>query len=215
MVGRGPELAQLGRLLAAARDGGSGALVVRGEPGIGKSALLDHVTAAATGFAILRAVGVEGEIDLPYAGLHQLCRPLLDQVVELSQPQGEALRVAFGLAPGDSPDRYVVGLAALSLMSAAAARQPLLCVVDDAHWLDGPTAQALAFVGRRLGADSVALVIATRSADEVFAGIPELLLGGLTTAPSRGGCSGLCWWDVSTRPSASASSRRHTATRSR
>jgi DNA-binding CsgD family transcriptional regulator/tetratricopeptide (TPR) repeat protein len=185
VVGRGPELARLGRVLGAARDGGSGALVVRGEPGIGKSALLEHVTAAATGFDILRAVGVEGEIDLPYAGLHQLCRPLLDQVVELPEPQRDALRVAFGLAPGDLPDRYVVGLAALSLMSAAAVRQPLLCVVDDAQWLDGPTAQALAFVGRRLGADSVSLVISTRSADEVFEGIPELGLGGLSTAESR------------------------------
>jgi DNA-binding CsgD family transcriptional regulator len=185
VVGRGPELAQLEGLLAAARGGGSGALVIRGEPGIGKSALLDHVAAAATDFDVLRAVGVEGELDLPYAGLHQLCRPLLDQIAGLPDPQREALRVAFGLASGDSPDRYVVGLAALNLMSAAAARQPLLCVVDDAHWLDGPTAQALGFVGRRLGADSVALVISTRSADEVFEGVPELVLSGLTTAESR------------------------------
>ena len=185
LVGRDGELETLGELLAAVAAGGSAALIVRGEPGVGKSALLEHVIAAAEGFQVVRAEGVEGEVDLPYAGLQQLCRSMTDAISVLPQPQSEALRVAFGLASGGVPDRYLVGLAALGLMSEVAGTQPVLCVVDDAQWLDPETTRALAFVARRLGADSVALVFASREIVEELDGVPELLLGGLGAADSR------------------------------
>jgi DNA-binding CsgD family transcriptional regulator len=161
------------------RDGGSAAVLVRGEPGIGKSALLEHLIAAASGFQVVRAVGVEGEVDLPYAGLHQLCRSMLDKIGALPEPQRDALHVAFGLTLGEAPDRYVVGLAALSLMSEVATMKPLLCVIDDAQWLDAPTTQALAFVARRLGADSVGLVFASRQRLDDLDDVPEVELVGL------------------------------------
>src|SRR3954447_23360184 len=161
LVGRESELKRLEGLLAKARDG-SAALLVHGEAGIGKSALLEHLIASASEFQVVRAVGVEGEVDLPYAGLHQLCRSMLDAISVLPDPQRDALRVAFWLSPGEAPDRCIVGLAALGLMSEVAEKTPLLCVVDDAQWLDAATTQALAFVARRLGADSVGLVFASR-----------------------------------------------------
>ena len=185
LVGRDAELERLGELLAAVGDGGSAGLVVRGEPGVGKSALLEQLIASASGFQIARAEGVEGEVDLPYAGLQQLCRSMTDAIGALPQPQSDALRVAFGLSSGDVPDRYLVGLAALSLMSEVAGTQPLLCVVDDAQWLDPETTRALAFVARRLGADSVGLVFASREIVEELDGIPEVQLGGLSAADSR------------------------------
>ena len=185
LVGREQELARLEELLRTVRDGGSATLVVRGEPGVGKSALLDSLVASASELQVLRAVGVEGEVDLPYAALHQLCRPLLDRINVLPQPQSEAIEIAFGLAHGEASDRYLVGLAALSLMSEAAATQPLLCIVDDAHWLDRATTQALAFVGRRLGADSIGLVFASRDPLDELDGVPELHLGGLGPTESR------------------------------
>lgn len=135
LVDRESELARLQRLLATVRDG-SAALLIHGEPGIGKSALLEHLVASASTFQVVRAFGVEGEVDLPYAGLQQLCRSMLDAISILPEPQRDALRVAFGLSPGEAPDRYIVGLATLSLMSEVAATKPLLCVVDDAQWLD-------------------------------------------------------------------------------
>jgi DNA-binding CsgD family transcriptional regulator len=158
---------------------------VSGEPGVGKSALLDSLIAAAAGFQVARAVGVEGEGDLPYAGLQQLCRPMLDKLTVLPQPQADALRVAFGLSGGEAGDPYLVGLAVLSLLSEVAFKQPLLCVVDDAHWLDPATTRALAFVARRLGADSVGLVFATRTEIETLTGLPKLQLGGLAAADAR------------------------------
>jgi hypothetical protein len=172
-------------LLATVRAGGSAALVVRGEPGIGKSALLEQLIASARGLQVVRAVGVEGEVDLPYAALHQLCRPMTRQIDALPQPQSDALQVAFGLAAGEAPDRYMVGLAALGLMSEAAATQPVLCVVDDAQWLDPETTRALAFIARRLGADSVGLVFATREVVEELGGVPEMHLDGLSAADAR------------------------------
>ena len=185
LVGRKPELARLEELLAIARGGGSGVLVVHGDPGVGKSALLDQLIASASGFEVVRASGVEGEVDLPYAGLHQLCRSMTDTISALPQPQSDALSVAFGRSTGDAPDRYVVGLATLSLMSEVAATKPLLCVVDDVQWLDPQTTQALAFVARRLGADSVALVFASRETSQELADVPELHLGGLSATDSR------------------------------
>ena len=120
-------------LLAAVRAGGSGSLLVVGEAGVGKSALLERLAGSAAECQVVRAVGVEGEVDLPYAGLHQLCRSMLSRIEVLPQPQADALRVVFGLASGQAADRYLVGLAVLSLMSEAAAARPLLCVVDDAQ----------------------------------------------------------------------------------
>jgi DNA-binding CsgD family transcriptional regulator len=185
LVGRDAELETLAGLLATVRAGGSAGLVVRGEPGIGKSALLEQLIETATGLQVVRAVGVEGEVDLPYAALHQLCRPMADAISRLPQPQSDALQVAFGLSAGEAPDRYIVGLAALSLMSEAAVAQPVLCVVDDAQWLDPETTRALAFVARRLGADSVGLVFATREVVDELGGVPELHLDGLNAADSR------------------------------
>ena len=184
-MGRDAELAKLEELLASVRAGGSAALVVRGEPGVGKSALFEQLIASAPEFQIVRAVGVEGEIDLPYAGLHQLCRSMTDAIDGLPQPQSDALRVAFGLSSGGVPDRYLVGLATLSLMSEVAGTQPVLCVVDDAQWLDSETTRALAFVARRLGADSVGIVFGSREIVEELDGVPELQLGGLSAADSR------------------------------
>jgi DNA-binding CsgD family transcriptional regulator len=184
-VGRDGELAQLAALLATVQDGGSAALVLRGEPGVGKSALLEVLIGSASGFQVVRAMGVEGEVDLPYAGLHQLCRTMTDAIGALPQPQCDALRVAFGLSSGEAPDRYLVGLATLSLMSEVAAAQPVLCVVDDAQWLDPETTRALAFVARRLGADSMGLVFASREVVEELDGVPELQLAGLSGADSR------------------------------
>jgi DNA-binding CsgD family transcriptional regulator len=162
------------------RDGGSAAVVVRGEPGVGKSSLLGHLIASASEFQVVRAVGVEGEVDLPYAGLQQLCRSMLDTINVLPEPQRDALRVAFGLSRGDVPDRYIIGLAALGLMSEVSAMKPLLCVIDDAQWLDLATRQALAFVARRLRTDSVALVFASREGLQDLEGIREIELAGLS-----------------------------------
>jgi DNA-binding CsgD family transcriptional regulator len=185
LVGRDAELETLDELLATVRAGGSATLVLGGEPGVGKSALLEQLVASASEFQIVRAVGVEGEVDLPYAGLHQLCRSMSDAISTLPQPQADALGVAFGLSSGEAPSRYIVGLATLSLMSQVAAAKPLLCVVDDAQWLDPETTRALAFVARRLGADSVGVVLASRTIVEDLDGLPELQLAGLSAADSR------------------------------
>jgi DNA-binding CsgD family transcriptional regulator len=191
LFGRTGELEMLGRLIANARIGQSAVLVVRGEPGIGKTELLRHLIAQASGFGVARVAGVESEMELPFAGLHQLCAPMLDRLGSLAEPQRRGLSVAFGLASGESPDRFLVALATLSLMAEAAEEQPILCVVDDAQWLDQASAQVLGFVGRRLLAEPVALVFAVRtpapgdpSADHL-AGLPELRLGGLDEQSAR------------------------------
>jgi DNA-binding CsgD family transcriptional regulator len=185
--GRRTECATLDRLLDAARVGQSGALVLRGEPGIGKSALLAYALGASSGFRITRASGVESEVELAFAGLHQLCASLLDRRERLPSPQQEALETAFGLSPGAPPDRFFVGLAVLNLLSDTAADQPLLCLIDDAQWLDRESAQALGFVARRLQAESVALVFATRDANQPdeLAGLPQVMLEGLSDADAR------------------------------
>ncbi len=152
LMDRLTERSALDLLLASARRGMSSALVLRGEPGVGKTALLEYAIESASGFRVVRAGGVESEMELAFAALHQLCLPLLDRLERLPGPQRDALGVAFGLRAGTAPDRFLVGLAVLSLLSEVAGERPLLCVVDDAQWLDRASAQALAFAARRLRA---------------------------------------------------------------
>jgi DNA-binding CsgD family transcriptional regulator len=177
--GRDSECATLDRLLDAVRGGESRALVLRGEPGVGKTALLDYAIGAAPDLRVLRAVGVESETELPFASLQQLCAPMLDRLERLPAPQQDALRVAFGLSGGQAPDRFLVGLAALSLLSDVAEERPLLCALDDVQWLDGASALALAFVARRLLAEPLAIVFVTREPIDALSGLPELVLGGI------------------------------------
>jgi DNA-binding CsgD family transcriptional regulator len=184
--GRRAECARLDRLLEAVRSGQSAVLVLRGEAGIGKSVLVGYAAERGEDCRVLRAAGVESERELPFAALHQLCSPLLDGLEQLPLPQRDALATAFGLSSGTPPDRFIVGLAVLGLLSEAA-QEPLLCLVDDAHWLDRVSAQVLAFVARRLQAEPVALLFATRttSDEDPLRGLPELLLEGLSNADAR------------------------------
>jgi DNA-binding CsgD family transcriptional regulator len=184
--GRRRECAALDRLLDGVRGGRSGTLVLRGEPGVGKTALLQYAIGSATGLRVVRAVGVESEMELPFAALHQLCAPLLDRLERLPAPQRGALATVFGLSIGAAPDRFLVAVAVLNLLSEVAEERPLLCVVDDAHWLDRESAQALAFAARRLLADSVALVLAARAPTAELARLPELVVEGLDDADARG-----------------------------
>ncbi|HEY2441152.1 MAG TPA: LuxR C-terminal-related transcriptional regulator [Solirubrobacteraceae bacterium] len=179
LLDRYVERGMFDRFLGRVRGGQSSVLVVRGEPGIGKTALLDYTVESAFGFRVVRADGVESEMELPFAGLQQLCAPMLDRLDRLPGPQRDALGVAFGLSAGDPPDRFVVALAVLSLLSEAAGERPLLVVVDDAQWLDRASATVLAFVARRLLAEPVALVFATREPSEELSGLPELVVEGL------------------------------------
>jgi DNA-binding CsgD family transcriptional regulator len=184
--GRHDECAGIDRLIADARAGQSQVVVLRGEAGVGKTALLEYTAERATGFRVARASGVEAEVELAFAGLHQLCAPLLDRLDALPAPQRDALATAFGQSAGPAPDRFLVGLAALSLLAAATEDAPLVCLVDDAQWLDQVSAQTLAFVARRLLAEPVALVFAARNsvADEL-AGLPELEVRGLSDGDAR------------------------------
>ena len=161
------------------RAGGGRALVVRGEPGVGKTALLDYLARRASGCRVARAAGVQSEMELAFAALHQLCAPMLDHAESLPAPQRAALRTAFGLSAGPVPDRFMVGLAVLSLLSETAGERPLICMVDDQQWLDRASAQALGFAARRLAADPVGLVFAARVPGEDLAGLPELMVEGL------------------------------------
>jgi len=175
----------LSGLVAAAKAGRSQVLVLRGEAGIGKTALLDFLLERAAGCRLGRAAGVESEMELAFAGLHQLCSPYLDRLNKLPAPQQEALGTAFGLRPGNAPDRFLVGLAVLSLLSEVAEERPLICVVDDAQWLDQASAQTLELVARRLAAEPLAMVFAVRESEEgeaKLAGLPELLVHGLPSA---------------------------------
>ncbi len=181
------EREMLDRLLANVREGQSAVLVIRGEAGIGKTALLRYTADQAAGFRVVQVAGAEAEMELPFAGTHQLCAPVLDHLDALPQPQRDALNVALGLASGDVPERFLVGLAVLGLLSAAAEERPLLCVVEDAQWLDAATGMILGFVARRLLAESVAMVVAVRepNAGHDFDGLPELLLRGLPEEYAR------------------------------
>jgi DNA-binding CsgD family transcriptional regulator len=183
LLGRRRECDTLSGLVAAAKAGRSQVLVLRGETGIGKTALLDVLLERATGCRVARAAGVESEMELAFAGLHQLCSPHLDRLNKLPDPQQEALGTAFGLRPGSTPDRFLVGLAVLALLAEVAEERPLVCVVDDAQWLDRASAQALGFVARRLTHERVAMVLALRASDEGswLSGLPELVVRGLGT----------------------------------
>ncbi|MEN3282709.1 MAG: hypothetical protein V7607_3849 [Solirubrobacteraceae bacterium] len=183
--GRRSECETLERLLEAVHASESRPLVVRGEPGVGKTALLDHLRERATGCRVARAAGVQSEMELAFAGLHQLCAPMLDRLDRLPRPQRDALRTAFGLRSGDAPERFVVGLAVLNLLAEAAEERPLVCLIDDAQWLDRASAQTLAFVARRLMAESVALVFAVREPSEELLGLPELVVEGLGSEDAR------------------------------
>ena len=183
--GRRDERAALDGLLDQARAGRSGVLVLRGEAGIGKTALLEHAIESAPDVTLLRAVGVESEMELAFAALHQLCAPVLDLLDRLLGPQRDALEITFGVSAGAPPDRFLVALATLSLLAEAAQERPLLCVIDDAQWLDRASAQALGFVARRLLAEPIALLFAARETTNAFAGLPELLIEGLDEAEAR------------------------------
>jgi DNA-binding CsgD family transcriptional regulator len=173
------------RLVEAVRAGESRALVVRGEPGVGKTVLLDYLADQAHGCRVARAAGVQSEMELAFAGLHQLCAPVMDHLDRLPAPQRDALRTAFGLSTGSPPNRFLVGLAVLGLLSEVAAERPLICIVDDEQWLDHASAQALGFVARRLGADRVGLVLAARTPGYELAGLPELEVEGLREDHAR------------------------------
>src|SRR5262245_22507166 len=187
VVGRESELAEIGGLVDRARSGLSGVLVVRGDAGIGKTCLLDAVASSASDFDVLRLVGIESEMRLGFAGLHQLLTPFLDGIDVLPTPQARALKAAFGLSDDAAPDQFLVGLAALTLVSNAATRRPLLIVVDDAQWLDEESAGIIAFVGRRLYADRVCLLVSMRELLEgrrSFEGFTSLELAPLSDAAS-------------------------------
>ena len=185
LTGRRSERDALDRFVADVRAGEGRALVVRGEPGVGKTALLDYLAGRASGCLVARAAGVQSEMELAFAGLHQLCAPMLDHAESLPDPQREALRTAFGLSAGPVPDRFLVGLAVLGLLSETAGERPLVCVVDDQQWLDHASAQALGFAARRLAADPVGLVFAARVPGQDVAGLPELVVEGLAYNDAR------------------------------
>jgi DNA-binding CsgD family transcriptional regulator/tetratricopeptide (TPR) repeat protein len=177
----------LDQLVEAVRAGASGALVVRGDPGVGKTVLLDHLAgrASGSGCRVARAAGVQSEMELAFAGLHQLCAPMLGHAERLPEPQRDALQTAFGLAAGPPPDRFMVGLAVLTLLAGMAGERPLICLIDDEQWLDRASAQALGFTARRLAADPVGLVFAARDPSVDLAGLPELEVDGLRDEDAR------------------------------
>ena len=183
--GRGSECALLDDVISGIRRGESRSLVLRGEAGIGKTALLEYLIASASDLTVVRAVGVESDMELAFAGLHQLCGSLLDRLEALPAPQRRAMEVVFGLTAGGAPDRFLVGLAVLSLFSDAAEQRPLLCVVDDAQWLDQSSALTLAFVARRLLAEPVAIVFAAREPGEELQHVPELEVRGVHNGDAR------------------------------
>jgi DNA-binding CsgD family transcriptional regulator/tetratricopeptide (TPR) repeat protein len=185
LLGRDRERAVLDRLLAGVRGGSGAVLVVHGEAGVGKTALLGYAVEAAREFRIARTSGVQAEMELPFAAVQQLCSPLLDFLDRLPQPQREALGVAFGLITGPAPNPFLVGLAVLGLLSEAAEERPLLTVVDDAQWLDHASTRALAFVARRLLAEKIAIVFAARRVDEALGGFPSLHVGPLRRRDAR------------------------------
>lgn len=186
-IGRTTERRLVDKLLEQARDGRSAVLLIRGPPGIGKTALLRHAARQAAGFRVVQVTGVQAEMELPFAGIHQLCAPLIDRLDGLPQPQRAALSVALGISTGDVADRFLVSLAVLSLVSSASEERPLLFLVEDAQWLDGASSQALGFVARRVLAEPVAIVVAVRDSytGRDFDGVSELRLEGLVEDDAR------------------------------
>ena len=185
LIGRRDEVAMLDRLVLALEAGESRALVLRGQAGVGKTALLDHLATSAAACRVVRTSGVQAEMELAFAGLHQLCLPVMDYLVRLPEPQRVALSTALGMTTGPAPDRFLASLAVLNLLSYAAEERPLLCLVDDEQWLDRASAQVLAFVARRLVAESVGLVFAARVPTDALAGLPALVVGGLRGTDAR------------------------------
>ncbi|MDA0185768.1 AAA family ATPase, partial [Solirubrobacter phytolaccae] len=189
LLDRRREREALDQLAASVRAGQSRVLVLSGEAGVGKTALLDYLATNVDGCRIARAAGVESEMELAFSGLHALCVPLLGRLPHLPRPQRDALNTAFGLNAGPPPDRFLVALAVLSLLAEAAEEQPLVCIVDDAQWLDQVSAQTLAFVGRRLLAERVALVFGLRTSgtdgEHELEGLPALAIDGLAAADAR------------------------------
>ncbi|HEY2435694.1 MAG TPA: AAA family ATPase, partial [Solirubrobacteraceae bacterium] len=185
MRGRADECALLDGLIADIRRGASRSLVLRGEAGMGKTALLEYVVESTSDMTVVRAVGVDSEMELAYASLHQLCAPLLDRLERVPAPQRQALEIVFGLSGGAAPDRFLVGLAVLSLLSEAAEESPLLCVVDDAQWLDQASARTLAFAARRLLAERVGMVFGSREPGEELRHVPDLEVLGLRNGDAR------------------------------
>lgn len=185
LVGRRAECEVLDQLVEAVCAGESRALVIHGEAGVGKSALVDYLAGRASTCRVARATGVQSEMELAFAALHQLCAPMLDRLEELPAPQCDALRTAFGITTGPTPDRFLIGLAVLSLLSEVAEQQPLICLIDDEQWLDHGSAQVLAFVARRLLAESVGLVFAARVPGSDLADLPQLVVTGLPEPEAR------------------------------
>jgi DNA-binding CsgD family transcriptional regulator/tetratricopeptide (TPR) repeat protein len=183
--GRGQECAVLDELVSSVRRGESRSLVLRGDAGVGKTALLEHLVESASDLKVARATGVESEMELAFASLHQLCAPMLDGIERLPAPQRDALGIVFGLSAGPAPDPFLVGLAVLSLLSEVAEKRPLLCVVDDAQWLDRTSARTLGFVARRLWAEPVGLVFAAREPGEELRHVPDLEVHGLRDGDAR------------------------------
>src|SRR5919197_5870104 len=199
LLGRRSESEMLDALLDGARAGRSGALVIHGEPGVGKTALLEYAIDRACDLRVVRAVAFETEMELAFAALHQLCAPLLDRLDRLPGPQREALAITFGLSEGAAPDRFLVALAALSLLSEGAEERPLVCVVDDAQWLDRSSAQVLAFVARRLLAESVVMLFGARDLAEELRALPDLAVEGLPEAAARELLASVIPWPLDER----------------
>jgi hypothetical protein len=185
LTGRGAETDRLDLLVEDVRAGSSRALLIHGEAGVGKTALLEYVAEHALHCEQGRAGGVQSEMELPFAALHQLCGPMLDQLDRLPEPQREALATVFGLAAGSAPDPFLVGLATLGLLSEVAEKRPLVCLIDDQQWLDQASRQVLAFVARRLGAESLGLIFAARVPGEELRGLPQLVITGLPEPDAR------------------------------
>ena len=186
-LGRTRESRRLDEVLGHARDGDSAVLVISGEPGIGKTALLRYAARQAAGLRVIEVQGVQAEMEMPLSGIERLSAPLLGALGDIPEPQQNALRVALGIASGDVPDRFLVAVAVLNLLAATAAERPVLCLVDDAQWLDALSLQAFGFVARRLGADAVAMIFALREpvTTRALDGLPHLSLGGLGNADAR------------------------------
>jgi DNA-binding CsgD family transcriptional regulator/tetratricopeptide (TPR) repeat protein len=201
LLDRRSECEVLDRLLEAVRGGQSRVLVLRGEPGVGKTALLEYVVGQTSGFRVARAAGVQSEMELAFAGLQLLCAPMLDRLERLPPPQRDALGTAFGLRGGVAPDRFLVGLAVLGLLSEVADERPLVCLVDDAQWLDRASLQTLEFVARRLFAESVALVFAVRQsgAEQPLTGLPEVVVEGLQNGDARALLGSVIRWPLDER----------------